>query len=410
MGGGEKEKANQMADDQYRVQQTDKSAFQGTLDKERPAAQNHADDLYGTMSSGYKSLLDPSGTMTSLFPNGVGGGGARQVAPQYTRDKNFDVALGDYRDFAKTGGIDPSRTASIDETIGNLKQFGKTGGLDEAAMQRMQGNGYYDEFAKTGGLSDADKANYRARSTSVIPSLYGQLKDQANRAGMVQGGYGPGTTAMQSRLARQNAGALSDATRGAEADIADRVQQGRQFGVTGMSSTAQAANALRTGNQLAGMSGAGALDMNLANSIQSGREFGTSGTQSIAESNQSFADKQQAADAAAANANSSGSSADAKWAAEFGLNSKLAGLGGLGSLYTSLPAELNNNDQMNLANRGLAGGLSNETVGQKLSNNKSGWDQFGSIAGSIGGAAAGGLAGAFTNLPKKKPAVVQAGS
>ena len=96
--------------------------------------------------------------------------------------------------------------------------------------------GQYQNWADTGGLSAMDKGNIRSRALSPIRSLYSSANRDVDRQKALQGGYSPGYGALKSRLAREMSSGLSDATTNAEGMIAGMVNQGKQFGMQGMSS------------------------------------------------------------------------------------------------------------------------------------------------------------------------------
>lgn len=457
MGGGEKDKANQMADQQYAKENAASQDFSQQQAGERVGAKARSDDLYSSISGGYKDLANQRLTLDQLGGPITSRGG--YSAPQFTRDPGFATSLADYRKFADTGGIDSAsmrqgegtmregmsnglvddaRKASIEDTINSFKGIGKTGGLDDAAMQRMQGNGGFDEFAATGGLNASDRANIRSRATSVIPATMATTNAQADRMRSVQGGYGPGTLALKSRLLRSANTDNAAAARDAELGIMQQVNQGRQYGISGMADSAQKAQTLRTGNMLQGLSGASAADSDLMHTIQSGKMwgadsitsaeakineleqqgkmFGTQGTQGIAQSNQDFSDRQAQANASAANSNAGAANsvqaqniALQQYLAEFNRGNQTEGLGGLSSLYGATPSEVAMYDQNNLNNRGMSNSSQNTVIGQKLSNNNSAMQNFTGVLGgvsSIAGAAAGGL-GAISGV--RKPRQVMAG-
>jgi hypothetical protein len=263
----------------------------------------------------------------------------------------------------------------------------------------------------------------------MIPAAYQNAQDQSNRMRSVQGGYGPGATAMKNKMLRGANADASNAALNAEGSIMDRVSQGRQFGISGMAGSELAAKGLQTGNQLSGLGGAATADSDLMRTIQSGRMFGTSGLDSseaniantlqrgkmfgtqgkegIAESNQGFADRQASANASAANASSGNADANARWLAEFGNQQKMQGLEGLGGLYGAGPSgEVQYADQSSLANRGLTRGSSQDIINSRYQANPSGWDQTAGILG----AAAGGVGGILTGIGGiRKPQIRTAG-
>jgi hypothetical protein len=78
--------------------------------------------------------------------------------------------------------------------------------------------------AATGG----NAADIRARGTSVIPSFFDSARREANNQRVVQGGYGPGSSAMFARLSRQQAGAGQEAARNANLDVMDNQMKGAE--------------------------------------------------------------------------------------------------------------------------------------------------------------------------------------
>lgn len=384
---------------------------QGDLNESR----RRADEQYNAMYGGYSSLLTPmdygSGTPAggSSGGGGGGGGGGKKAGPKGAggggADPRFKEVENAYRSFSGGGGWDPNRVASMDANIAGFKEFARGGGIDEEGMSRIRGKGVYDEFQKTGGLSDADRANIRSRATSVIPAMYQQMGDEANRMSSVQGGYGPGRAALQSRLARDRASGLSDATRDAELGIMEQVNKGRQWGTEGMTKSETGLQDLLTRNKLQGLTGASQTEQGLQDSIIRGRQWGISGIGGLAEADRQYRLQQEAlaAQRAAARAASSGQSAalaqrNKEWEAEFGLERYRTGLEGLGSLYTSSPDEYMRNKAFDLENRfGSAGAIGD--LGSRLkTGNKSGWDTAAQFAGAAAGIGAGIMTGGASTL------------
>jgi hypothetical protein len=284
------------------------------------------------------NMLVPSGAWniggaggSSGGSGGGGGGGGGGVG-----SKLRDAEKG-YREFMlKTGGWDPARLARADATVEKLKSLG----YDPETVERMRGAGVYDEFAKTGGYSEGDRSNIRQRATSGIPMFYGRMRDEANRLGTVQGGYGPAQAALMSRMGRSQSGAAADAALNAELGIMDKVNAGRQWGATGMTEAESALSGLR----LSSLGQAGTQELGIGNSLQQGRMFGVSGLDAMG---------QAAANRAAYSSSSSAANQAAmdRWANEFAFERQQAGLEGLGSLYSAVPNEYMMNKQFDLDNR-----------------------------------------------------------
>jgi hypothetical protein len=365
MGGGEKDKANRMQDEQYQQQKDEHSQFMKQQQESYDTAKSHANDLYSSIKGGYEGIANKPTTIAPTDYSGMRGGEATN------------------REFMANGGVDDARRNSIEGTIGSMKEFGRTGGLEANDLNRMQGNGYYDEYARTGGVSDADKQNIRARATSPITAAYGRAIDAQDQMSSIQGGYGPGGVAMRDRMLRGANKDASDATLNAEGQIMDRVQQGRQFGIRGISDTAQAANTLRTGNMGRGMEDAGSLDMNLANTVQRGKMWGAD---ALANTEADIAGRQQSY-----NQN----------AGEMELGQRLKSLEGLDSLYSGGPGELNANVAQGVQERGMNNADQSELTDSKLRNNPSGWQMAANMIPSIAGGA-GGLLTGIGSFGKKK--------
>lgn len=434
MGGGEKKKANQMADEQYKRENASADQFAAQNAQTRATGQAHGEDLYGSLRQGYGNLTSPD-FMQSIMP--AGGWGSYSAA-NYSPVAQYGQAQKGYEDFSKTGGvdidrlrsiqpeyqkfiqnggIDPSQQASINETVGMFKNMGRTGGVSEANQNRMRGGGGYEEFAKTGGFSGDDISNIRRRGVSPIAASYQRANTEADRMRSVQGGYGPGAQAMKDRLLRNTNADAASAALNTELGIKDQVNQGRQFGIGGMAQSEGNLQSLLTGNMLQGMQGAGQLDMSLADALQrgrmfgvsgldqnemsaqgmqqQGRMFGTSGMRDIAGDLQSISNANAAAGAGAANANV-GQQMDL---ARLGLSSRMAGLEGLSSLYGSGPSgETQYADQMDLANRGQRSDTSLNVANNKMANNMSGWDRATQIASAAAGIAAPIMTGGLSSL------------
>lgn len=96
--------------------------------------------------------------------------------------------------------------------------------------------GQYQNFAKTGGFSPTDIAAIRARSTNPTRGIYEQMQQGLQRQRALQGGYSPGYATASARLARQGSQAISDINQGTEANIAEMRQRGQLAGLQGASS------------------------------------------------------------------------------------------------------------------------------------------------------------------------------
>lgn len=83
------------------------------------------------------------------------------------------------------------------------------------------------ELAETGGYSESDKSNIRARGISPIRSVYANAMQNLDRSKALQGGYSPGYTAATSKLTRELADRIAGQTMNVNADLAEKVAQGK---------------------------------------------------------------------------------------------------------------------------------------------------------------------------------------
>ena len=92
----------------------------------------------------------------------------------------------------------------------------------------------YTDFATTGGYSEADKNAIRSRESSSLASLYGNLQDQLARQKSVQGGYSPGFSGQNAKMARDLASATAEGVRNTDIGIQEAVNQGKLAGLGGL--------------------------------------------------------------------------------------------------------------------------------------------------------------------------------
>lgn len=83
------------------------------------------------------------------------------------------------------------------------------------------------QLAESGGYSEEDKSNLRARGVSPIRSVYANAQQNLDRSKALQGGYSPGHTAATTKMARELSDKIAGQTTNVNADIADKVAQGK---------------------------------------------------------------------------------------------------------------------------------------------------------------------------------------
>lgn len=404
MGGGkDKEATNRMLNED---RSRSLREHQGYLDITRRGiedSQGRANDMYKSMFGGYNDFIGGSGDFKpgSYVTSGGGGGGGGG------EDGRFGEAENSYRNFLNNGGVDQGRFSAFQ---GHLMDIAGNGGWSDEARKnvmgdvtnlrdtansadvanRFRGGGVFDEFARTGGYSDADISNIRSRANSVIPAYYDIAKQDAARGARIQGGYGPGQSALFSRMAREQAQGAASTARDTEVGIRDKVNEGRRWGASGMSDAEAALQSMR----LSALTGASGLESNMVNSIaqnrtsaagtgggneigmqglvQKGKMFGTQGLEGMAES-AAARGRAAAADAAA----------DARWQAEFNREGRQFGLEGMRSLYGMRPGEVDMYLGYDLANRELDA-MNRQGMYQTRIGNKGKGVDWGKIAAAAG--------------------------
>jgi len=130
----------------------------------------------------------------------------------------------------------------------------KGGLVTDENRNRIRGNGGFDEFAKTGGYNEGDLANIRSRSNRSVPAFYSALKNQFKTAGQVQG-QGPSYNASLSRMGRDQSRQAGEQAVDTELGIKKAVNEGRQYGISGMSGAETGLANLESANKRFGISG-----------------------------------------------------------------------------------------------------------------------------------------------------------
>lgn len=167
----------------------------------------------------------------------------------------FNDVMSGYKDL---GGMSFGGGVSNRPDFGRYEsQFGdifKTGGVDEENKKRIRGGGVFDEYAKTGGYSDADKSNIRARGARTVPAFYDALRSKMSQQAAISGG-GPSYNSSLQRMARDQSRGVNEAQSDTEFNIMDRVNEGRRWGSSSMSSAEQGLAELISRNKLGASEG-----------------------------------------------------------------------------------------------------------------------------------------------------------
>lgn len=108
----------------------------------------------------------------------------------------------------------------------------------------------YSEFIKSGGYSPGDISSIRARAIAPTRAIYQNAINDIGRQTRLAGGYAPNAIAARSKANREMSSGISDANTNAEAAIAQLINQGKQFGISG-----EVARQLQGRNAMAGLFG-----------------------------------------------------------------------------------------------------------------------------------------------------------
>lgn len=195
------------------------------------------------------------------------------------------------KSIAADGGYNPEALARIRGDIEALRNAAQTGGIDAGQLNKLRG-GYefmmdggmsaddqarfrgtgFDEFAQTGGWSPEQQAEFRNRSTSVIPSMYAQGQNEAQRMAAIGGGSPAAMAAAQSRATRQGSQDLATASRNAEVDLQTNIRDGRQWGITGQRDTEEMLQSQLGTNRATGLASGNQLELGVGTNKLSGLE------------------------------------------------------------------------------------------------------------------------------------------
>ena len=205
------------------------------------------------------------GVMPRGYWGGFGGPGEGSVSTDQQRDFLTGGYLDIYSNIKELDKPEKIESGELKETLGEYKKFRDTGGITKENVERIRGLGGFDEFAKTGGYSPEAIANIKAQALAPIGSFASGTRDELARRAAVQGGYSPGFDAAGRQLQRDASRAIADTSLAANVGIQDRVNQGRMWGLSGVSSTEAALAEMQNRNRLMGLGGEQGIGTNLSN-------------------------------------------------------------------------------------------------------------------------------------------------
>lgn len=158
-------------------------------------------------------------------------------------------------EFGSVGAARDIDVSDLRNAITGYKEFRDTGGLSAENIERMRGMGGFEEFQRTGGYTPEALANIKAQAISPIGSFATGTREELDRRRALQGGYAPGFDAANRALQRDAARQIADTSLAANIELQERVNQGRQWGISGLTTAEQALAGMQTGNRLAALGG-----------------------------------------------------------------------------------------------------------------------------------------------------------
>jgi hypothetical protein len=157
------------------------------------------------------------------------------------------AAYGGYQNFANGGGqiaFDPEFRGALSSALAG-----------------------YGSFASDGGFSPQAIQDIRARAIGPTRSIYSSAQANIDRQRALQGGFSPNYTAATAKLTRDLSSQISDANVNADASIAQMIQQGKEFGISGQGNVGLQGGGLQAqidqfnkNLQLQGLAGMSGLD------------------------------------------------------------------------------------------------------------------------------------------------------
>jgi archaellum component FlaG (FlaF/FlaG flagellin family) len=159
-------------------------------------------------------------------------------------------------------GLSPSFTSSLqpyqgaaDDAIAGYKKLGETGGVSDEEASNFLGNGSYQDFINTGGLSPQAVQNIRARSLSPLYSTYANAQADLDRSRTLSGGNMANFGAASAKMNRDLGFEAAKASNDTEANLAEEIRAGKQFGATGLTNAQASLTAAKNQGKEAGLSG-----------------------------------------------------------------------------------------------------------------------------------------------------------
>ena len=364
--------------------------------------------LANNIATGYANF-NPNVTQGEINDLWQGGGASGGIDPNQITSA-FDSSTPGFQKFATNGGLTPQFNSAFNanmNTVGNAEnefQNINTNPVSASDANTMLANGTFQKFIDTGGFSPTDIQDIRARAISPTISAYSDAQRQMLQNNRISNGFATNTPAALAEMARDESNQISNSDIAANSNIAQEVQQGKEFGASGMSAAGSNLANLNLEGRISGATGQAqsALAAQSAETAvqQLDDEMKMSGLQGLSdqEKTQLQAELQNAQineQASATNAALQAQKAEAQFAAETNVPKlELAGLEGETQALGTTPAaqQAASNNLLNLFNgtNTAQNNLINSEIGASKipSGFQSALGNIGSILGLLGNGAA----------------------
>lgn len=176
------------------------------------------------------NLSDPSTWMSLVGNEQQRTAFAKQILGPGASDELVNYYAGKIKE---QPGANPTEQAGsaqywMDKMLKDPMFGGSSGNQPAGAVQGWQ------NMAATGGFTPQDIQDLRARAVAPVRAAYQTAQDNISRQRALSGGYSPGYTAAQAKMARDKAYGMSDAETSANAGIAGMKQSGMISGLQGL--------------------------------------------------------------------------------------------------------------------------------------------------------------------------------
>lgn len=201
-----------------------KKPMPGVFDAYQGAISQTGSD-YDEIMGGYRNILSGQGGGGGTLPIGGGGGySTTQPVPDrpntpigYSPTTAAQTAAPTNVNFNPTG---IPNSILFNNTAAQQQQYSQSGDTTSALAGLK-------DLADTGGYTEEGKRDIRARGISPIRSAYAVAAQKAARGNNLQGGYSPNSGAVAAKMAREQAGLLSEGTTNVNAGLAQSIAANR---------------------------------------------------------------------------------------------------------------------------------------------------------------------------------------